>query len=86
MLELVTILASYGAVIIWQMLRDISERLYKLTDIKPFNCNICMSFWIGLILSSFIYDFDKSLIIAFASSGVTHILKIVLEVNGVRKA
>ncbi len=76
---LIFFIAVYGAVMLWQALRLSSNRLYKLTDMKPLNCPVCMSFWIGLIMSLMIYSGAYVIMATFGAVGFTYIMKIVEE-------
>jgi len=74
---LVFFIAVYGAVMLWQALRQSSRRLYDLTDMKPLNCPVCMSFWIGLILALMVYSGAYVIMAVFGSVGFTYIMKII---------
>lgn len=81
MLELIVYwLAVLGAVIAWDTLRLSIDRLYDLTDFKPFNCKICMSFWIGFLLSFYLTtNITTAIIYAFSSVSVVYLVVNIAE-------
>ena len=79
MLELMFMFSVYGFVMGWQVLRQIWDRLYNMTDFKPLNCPVCLSFWVGLVFALFFYQGFMVIVAAFAATGFTYLLKLIEE-------
>jgi len=74
----------YGIVMLWQIIRQSNDSIYKLTDFKPINCSICLSFWIGLLVSiTHIDSYLGSFLYASSAAGFTYLLRLIEE--GIRQ-
>ena len=73
---IIIVLSAYGMAIVVEMVRDLSDKIYDLTNFKPFNCKICLSFWFGsLIAYLYGYDLFLSILYGFVSLSIVYLLK-----------
>lgn len=74
-------LSAYGIALAWYMIRIEYDFLYEKTDFRPFNCRLCLTYWIDLLLL-IIFGFGiYSVLFAFVGFAIADFL-IKLEDGG----